>query len=351
MEEANGKKAFTLAALADATDAELLGEGNATVTGVNSVDCASGEEICFVTSGEHEEKLGRSKAGAVLVSKRIDGCRIPQLVVAEVNTALIKVLNLFAPKLTVTEGVHPKAVVEDSAVIGKGVSIGPGAYVSHRASIGDGTMIAAGCVVGENSRVGANCRLDGNVVVYHNCRIGDNCIIQANTTIGSTGFGYRFIDGAHRLIPHNGGVVIEDCVEIGANCSVDRAKFGDTVIGAGTKIDNLVQVAHNVRIGKCCLLAGQSGLSGSCTLGDSVVVAGQSGVRDHIKVGSGGIIGAKSGVMRDIPDGLVVLGIPAIDARHTRRVWASQERLPEVIRQLRSVSKAVEKLKKDRDIQ
>jgi UDP-3-O-[3-hydroxymyristoyl] glucosamine N-acyltransferase len=169
-------------------------------------------------------------------------------------------------------------------------------------------------------------------------------VIQAGTTIGSTGFGYSFIDGEHRLIPHNGGVVIGDCVEIGANSCVDRAKFGNTIIGAGSKIDNLVQIAHNVVIGKCCVIAGQVGISGSCVLGDGVVLGGQVGMADHLSIGAGTMVGGRAGVMGDIPAGAKVVGHPAIDMNVQLRVFALQRRLPDMARQLREVAAAVKKL-------
>jgi UDP-3-O-[3-hydroxymyristoyl] glucosamine N-acyltransferase len=288
--------------------------------------------------------LADSQAAAVIVSEKLEGVDIVQLVVENVDAALITALHLFAPKLTPMEGIHPTAVIEDSAVLGSGVAVGCHAYIGHNVRIGEGTIISTGCVVGESTTIGSHCRLDGNVVVYHNCRIGDSCVIQANTTIGSTGFGYSFIDGEHRLIPHNGGVVIGDCVEIGANSCVDRAKFGNTIIGAGSKIDNLVQIAHNVVIGKCCVVAGQVGLSGSCVLGDGVVIGGQAGMADHLSIGAGAMVGGRGGVMGDIPAGAKVMGLPAIDMREQLRIFALQRRLPDMARQLREVAAAVEKL-------
>jgi UDP-3-O-[3-hydroxymyristoyl] glucosamine N-acyltransferase len=199
--------------------------------------------------------------------------------------------------------------------------------------------------------VGKNCRLDSNVVVYHNCHIGDNVIIQANSTIGSTGFGYAFIDGVHKLIPHNGRVVIEDFVEIGANCCIDRAKFGDTVVGAGTKIDNLVQIAHNVVIGKCCVIAGQAGIAGSCKLGDGVVLGGQTGLADNIEIGNGTMVGGQSGVARNVPAGQQVAGRPAIDVREALRISSLRMRLPKLAAHLKELTKRVERLEAAKDDQ
>jgi len=340
---------LTVGEVAEQIGARLVGSGSATVSGVNSIEQAGPREVSFVTSDKHAQKIAESGAAAVIVSEEAGDGRPTQLIVDCVETALIKTLGLFAPKLTPQSGIHPTSVVEKTATIAGDVAIGPAAYISHGAVIGPGSIIGAGCVIGENSIIGANCRLDANVVVYHNCMIGNNCIIQANATIGSVGFGYYAVEGRPQLIPHNGGVVIEDCVEIGANSCIDRAKFGNTIIGAGTKIDNIVQIAHNVVIGKCCLIAGLVGISGSCRLGDGVVLAGQAGVADHIEIGSGAVIGADSGVMDNIAAEKRVLGMPAIDARKELQIWALKKRLPDMAKQLKDVIGRVDKLETSED--
>jgi len=340
---------LTVAELAEYIDGRLVGDGAATVRGVNSIEQAGPEEVSFVTSDKHAGKLAKSKAAAVIVAREIKNVAFVQLVVDNAEAALITALNLFAPKLTPTGGVHSTAVVEKTAIIGDNVAIGPAAYISHGVTIGEGSIISAGCVIGENTTIGENCRLDGNVVVYRNCKIGNNCIIQANATIGSVGFGYYLIDGQPRLIPHNGGVVIEDCVEIGASSCVDRAKFGNTIIGAGTKTDNLVHIAHNVVMGKCCLIAGQVGISGSCRLGDGVVMAGQAGIVDHKEIGDGVAIGADSGVVDNVPAGQQVLGRPAIDVRKQLQIWALKKRLPDMAKQLKELVRRVQELEASKD--
>jgi len=226
---------LTIAEVAERIGARLVGDGSAAIIGVNAIEQAGPAEISFATSQKHGPKLAKSKAAGIIVGKKIENVAVAQLVVDNVEAALITALNLFAPKLTPAFGVHSTAVVEKSATIADNVAVGPAAYISHGAIIGADSIIGAGCVIGENSTIGSNCRLDANVVVYHNCKIGNNCIIQANVIIGSVGFGYYAVEGQPQLIPHNGGVVIEDCVEIGAGTCVDRAKFGNTVIGAGTK--------------------------------------------------------------------------------------------------------------------
>jgi UDP-3-O-[3-hydroxymyristoyl] glucosamine N-acyltransferase len=343
---------LTVNELAKQLNAELIGDGSGLICSVGPVGAADKTVITFIAGDKFLAGLKQSQAGAVLVAKPTDDLSMPQLIVKNVNAALIEALKIFAPNLQPpAPGVHQTAVVAEQVKLGKNVSIGPCAVIETGVEIGDNTIIAAGCKIGQNTKIGANTRLDGNVVVYHNCVIGNSCIIQANTAIGSTGFGYYFIGGAHRLIPHNGIVVIEDFVEIGANCCVDRAKFGQTRIGAGTKIDNLVQIAHNVIIGKCCLIAGQSGMGGSAKIGDGVVLAGAAGITDNIEIGDGAIVGARSFVIKSVEPGMHVLGLPAIEHKEALRVWAGTQRLPKLIEQFRELSSRVDKIETAKDNQ
>ncbi len=341
---------LTVAQLAEKIGAELSGGRDVGISAVEAVDAAGDSDITFVTDDKHRAALEKSGAGAVLVAKRIEGLRIPQLVVENVDAALIEVLSIFAPRLKAPAvGIAPSATVGKNVKIADGVSVGPGAVIDDGARIGDYTVIGSGCKIGHNVNIGKHCRIHHNVVVYHNCDIGNNVIIAANTVIGSMGFGYVLIDGWHKLIPHNGGVVIEDFVEIGANCCVDRAKFGNTIIGEGTKIDNLVQIAHNVVIGKCCLIAGQVGIAGSSKLGDGVVLAGQVGIMDNIEIGSGTVVGAQAGVVHNAGSGQQLVGSPAIDSREKLRLIALQRRLPKFVEQIKQLTARVDKLEAAKD--
>ena len=344
MSQDHAETFFTAEQLCQELCAELLGDAGVRITGVNSIDHAGPGELSFITAEKFVSKLKDSKAAAVLTAKKLTGISQVQILVSDVDASLIKVLNLFAPKLTVMAGVHPAAVVEDSAVVRGNVSIAPHAYIGHGVKIGSGCTIGANVSVGENSIIGDNTRLDAGVVVYHNCKIGNNCVIQANCAIGGTGFGYSFINGQHQLIPHNGGVIIEDCVEIGANVCVDRAKFGNTIVGAGTKLDNFVQIAHNCVVGKCCLVVSYAAMAGSAVLGDGVVMAGRAGVADGVKVGDGVTIGAAGSVFHDVPAGQTLLGLPARDAKLQIRIYSVISRLPKMYEQLREVVKKVRKL-------
>ena len=341
---------LTVAQLAERIGAELVGDGSGQISAVGGAETAGESDVTFITNDRYIPRLEKSRAGAVIIGRRIEGLGKPQLIVKNIEAALIEVLNVFAPKLrAAAAGIDPAAKVGQNVKIARGVSVGPGVVIDDGAEIGEDSVIASGCKIGENSKLGKNCRLDSNVVVYHNCTLGNNVIIQANSAIGSTGFGYSFIDGSHKLIPHNGGVVLEDFVEIGANCCVDRAKFGNTIIGAGTKIDNLVQIAHNVVIGKCCLIAGQVGIAGSCKLGDGVVLAGQVGLADNIQIGDGVMVGAQSGVTHSMPAGQQLLGMPATDKGEALHIISLTKRLPKLAELLKQLRKRIERLEAAED--
>jgi len=349
----NSKMVLTVAQLAERLGATLAADKayvGREIAAVGPVETASESEVTFVTDDKHLAFLEKSRAGAVIVARGVEGFEGAQLIVKDVNAALIEALNIFAPKLKgVPEGIDPSAKIGRKVRIDKTAAVGAGVVIDDGVEIGENTIIGSGCKIGENSQIGKRCHLDSNVVIYHNCRLGNNVIVQANSTIGSTGFGYVFIDGSHRLIPHNGGVIIEDFVEIGANCCVDRAKFGNTIIGAGTKIDNLVQIAHNVVIGKCCLIAAQVGISGSCRVGDGVVLAGQVGLADNIELKDGVMVAGQSGVMNDVPAGQQLFWTPAIERKEALRIIGLVRRLPKIAEQLKQLTKRLEKLEAAKD--
>lgn len=338
-----------LCELAEKLGAQLIGDGTKPVTGINTIQDAGRCEVCFLTSPKHAKALSRTKAAAVIVDKAMDSCSLAQVVVDNINCGLIAALELFAPKLQALKGIHPTAVVDPDTDIDPTVAIGPGVTIAPGVKIGAHSVIGPGCSIGENSVIGSHTRLDSHVVVYHHCRIGNFCIIQANSTIGSTGFGYSFIDGQHRLIPHNGGVIIEDSVEIGANSCIDRAKFGNTVIGAGTKIDNLVQVAHNVQIGKRCLLAGHVGIAGSTQIGNGVIFAGAAGSADNLHIGDGAILGAQTAATKDVPAGQVMLGNIPQELKRELRCVSIYQRLPELAKEIKELTKKVKKFETAKD--
>jgi UDP-3-O-[3-hydroxymyristoyl] glucosamine N-acyltransferase len=344
---------LTLQELARRIGATLVpADADAVVTAIRPLDGAGPEYLTFASDERHEAAARACTAGAILVKRPIEGIDRPQLVVDHVDEALIEAMRVFAPRLVPgPEGIDPTARIGPDVQIGRHVSIGPYVVIEDGVRIGDSTVIAAGCKIGQNTEIGEHTRLDGNVVIYHLCRIGSHVIIQANSTIGSVGFGYAFIDGAPRLIPHNGGVIIEDFVEIGANCCIDRAKFTNTIVGAGTKIDNLVQVGHNAVIGKCCLISAQVGIAGSCRIGDGVVLGGQAGLADNLQIGDRAMIAAQAGVMTDVPAGGKWIWAPAVEQGEAWRIIAEVMRLPKTAKKLRELTKRIEHLEAPKDHQ
>ena len=326
-----------LATLAERLGGRLAGPAEAEITAVAALDEAGPTDLSFAGGAQYLKDVPNARAGAVLVPEDFVGTSQAALVyVRNVDEALEQALRLFSPQQRPAPGVHPTASVAANAELGEGVSLGPHAVLEEGVQVGRDTVIGPGCVLGRGARVGGNCHLHANVVVEWGCVVGDHVIIHANSTIGADGFGYRLVQGRHRKIPHIGIVVLEDDVEIGANSCVDRAKFGRTMIGRGTKIDNLVQVAHNVRVGENCLLVAQAGVAGSCRLGNHVVLGGQVGLADHVSLGDGVQVGAQGGVMNDVAAGERLVGSPARPGRRALREMACVQKLPELFEELKS---------------
>jgi UDP-3-O-[3-hydroxymyristoyl] glucosamine N-acyltransferase len=256
-------------------------------------------------------------------------------------------LPLFHPATEYAAGIHASAVIDPSAQVDASAHIGPFCVVGPRARIGKRSALLASVNIGTDCVVGDDTRLHPNVVIYPGCSIGSRVSIHSGTVIGADGYSYVFDEGRHRKMLQVGIVIIHDDVEIGANTAIDRGALGPTVIGQGSKIDNLVHVAHNVQIGKHCLIMGQVGFAGSVQMGDYAVIASQSGVADHLTLGKQSIVGAKSGVMRDVPDGALVLGVPAIPDKQAKRQFIAIQQLPELIRRTRELEKQVAALQVD----
>lgn len=331
--------------LAQHIGADLPEGGDVVVRGIAALQDAGEDEVSFVVDERYAGQAESTKAAAVIVGKDFEqtGSSVPLLRVDDANAALEKVLTLLAPAAMVVAGIHETAVVATSARVEASAAVGPHAVIGEKVTVGADCVISAGCVVGDEVTLGSGCVLWPNVVVYRRCRLGKNVIINANGTIGADGFGYRLVEGRHRKVPHIGIVVIEDDVEIGANVCVDRAKFGETVIGRGTKIDNLVQVAHNVRIGENCILVAQAGLAGSAQLKNYVMLGGQCAVAPHVTVGEGTMTGGQCGVNTDVGPGLKLMGTPARGIRQFFREVAAVKKLPEMARELKRLRKQIEK--------
>ena len=319
---------------------EIIGEPDIEISGVSGIREAKEGDITFISTKKYLRDISLCRASCILVKEPIAGIGITQLKVSNPYLAFAKLLELFYLQPAEPVGISENAVVSDKAKVGKDVSIFPFAYVADDVSIGDGTAIHPYVFIGKSSTIGENCIIHPHVTVRENVRIGDRVIIHSGTVIGSDGFGYVFEEGRHHKIPQVGGVIIEDDVEIGSNVSIDRATTGNTTIGKGTKIDNLVQIGHNVRIGANSILVAQVGIGGSAEIGDYVTLAGQVGVADHTRIESGTMLGAQSGIMGYVPKGAYsgTLAIPHKDWLKAQAVFA---KLPELHKKLKELEKKI----------
>jgi UDP-3-O-[3-hydroxymyristoyl] glucosamine N-acyltransferase len=335
----------TLRELAGLVEGEVVGDADTVISGCRGIEDAGPGEITFVANRRYYSLIPQTRASAIIVSKDVAEAPKPMLRVADPSLAFAQVMAALHPVvLKHPEGIHETAVVAKSALLGRRVALGPHVVVEENARIGDDTVLYAGCYVGRDTTIGARCLLWPNVSVRERVTIGDRVSIQSGTVIGSEGFGYVNVGGVFKLIPQVGSVLIEDDVEIGANVTIDRARFDKTVIGQGTKIDNLVQIAHNVVIGRHCMIVSQVGISGSTHLGDRVTLAGQVGLVGHITVGDGAIVTAQSGVPKSVPPGAVMSGYPAVAHEDWKKNSAYIHRLPELSRAVRELAKRVEEL-------
>ncbi|MBI4717835.1 MAG: UDP-3-O-(3-hydroxymyristoyl)glucosamine N-acyltransferase [Planctomycetes bacterium] len=338
-------RAFTPRQIAEAVAGTLRGPESGTITGVADVVEAGPQHATFVTQPRYVEKLKTSRAGLVLVPADFGATPMPAILCQRIDRAVAQLLGLFAtPVATVPPGVHAQAIVASSAVLGPEAAIGPFVTIQEHARVGARSALHAGVFVGRDSVLGDDCVLWPNVVVRDGCTLGNRVVIHSNSVIGADGFGYYFEGGRHHKVPHVGGVVIEDDVEIGACCCVDRAKFGHTVVGRGTKIDNFVQIGHNCRIGAHCVMVAQAGTAGSSRVGDYSVLAARAGILDNVVVGDRATVAAIAVVARDVPAGATVSGFPAQDHRAELRERAALRRLPELVDQVRKLMAQVERL-------
>ena len=330
-----GSRVLTAASIAAMTGGVLTGDAEARVTAVAPLSRAERHHVTFLASAKYAPLLSHADTGVLLVSPALSasvGSARARVVVANPTEALLSLLPTLYPPLRAVAGVHPTAVIGRGARIGDGVSIGPCVVLGDGVRIGARTRLHAQVVIGDGVSIGDDCELYESVTCYPGTTLGDRVRLHAGVRLGSDGFGYVFRSGVHEKIPHVGRCVIESDVEIGANSTVDRGSIDDTVIGTGTKIDNLVHVGHNVRIGRLCLLMAQVGVAGSVQVEDGVILAGQVGVSGHLTIGKGARLAAQAGVFGNVPAGDTWSGYPARPHREALRAQAAMFRLPSLIR-------------------
>ena len=340
----------TAGEVASALNGTLLrGDAAVEITGFAGLAGARPGDLSFVGSKKYANSAAASAASALIVPEGLElppECSVSAVIqVADIEATLMRAGTLFAPPQPPRyDGVHPSAVIGDNVDLGANVSVGPCAVIEDNVRIGDNSTIAAQVFVGHGASVGPGARLSAGVKICHGCEIGSNAVLHPGVVIGGDGFGFVFTGQGHRKIPQIGTVIVGDDVEIGSNTTIDRARFGATRIGDGTKIDNHVMIAHNVQIGAHCILVAQTGISGSTVIGNGVLLGARSATVGHIHIGDGAQIAAGSGVTKDLPAGAVVMGIPAGPHEHVRRQWVGVRKLPDLIRTVKELGDRVKRL-------
>jgi UDP-3-O-[3-hydroxymyristoyl] glucosamine N-acyltransferase len=335
----------TLKEIAELIDGEIIGNGNTVVTGVAGIRDAREGDITFLANPKYFSLIDKTRASAIIISREIETDFKPIVRTDNPSLAFAKVVTSFAPdEVRHPKGIHPTAIVGKSVSLGKNIAIGPYAVIEDDCLIADNTIIYAGCFIGHHTKIGTDTLIYPNVSIRERATIGNRVIIHSGTVIGSDGFGFENIEGKHQKIPQIGRVEIGDDVEIGANVTIDRARFDKTIIGKGTKIDNLVQIAHNVVIGENSIIVAQVGISGSTTVGRNVTLAGQVGLVGHINIGDNCVVMAQSGVTKSIPANTMVWGSPAKPHNFAKRINACIHNLPKLQETVSQLKKKIEEL-------
>ncbi|MDP1891263.1 MAG: UDP-3-O-(3-hydroxymyristoyl)glucosamine N-acyltransferase [Gemmatimonadaceae bacterium] len=335
----------TLKEIAKLIDGKVVGNGDILITGASGIKEASEGDITFLANPKYMPLMDKTRAAAIITSADAQKTNKPVILTENPSLAFAKIISLITPdEAGHPEGIDYTVVMGKNVVLGKDVAIGAYVVISDNVTIGDNSVIYAGCFIGHHTKIGSKTLIYPHVSIRERISIGSRVIIHSGTVIGSDGFGFATIKGLHHKIPQMGIVEIADDVEIGANVTIDRARFDKTVIGRGTKIDNLVQIAHNVIIGENSLIVAQVGISGSTIIGDNVTLAGQAGLVGHITVGNNAIVTAQSGVSKSVPADTMVSGYPARPFMTTQRANASLQNLPKLFDQVRELKKKIESL-------
>ena len=340
---------LTIQELARLCDAEISeGDSSAVISSAADIKSASSRQVTLLTDPKYAGFLETSEAAACFMKpemlKHPAPDRMVRLLCQDPEISFIKAVNLLHPPVDYPRQISPQTAIADTAKLGQSLYIASFVMIEDHASVDDGCEIHSGVRIGKRVRIGKNCRLYPNVVIYDDTQIGDNVIVHAGTVLGADGFGYKQQNQQHIKVPHIGNLIIGNNVEIGANACIDRGTFGSTVIGAGTKIDNLVQIGHNNVIGENVIICGQNGISGSCTIENNAILAGSSGIADHVKIGHHAVVMARSGVAGDIEAGMQVFGSPARDKKIAWRELAALAKLPELLKQIKAIEARLRKL-------
>lgn len=341
----NSTQERTLREIAEHVGGRVCGDPDTVIRAAATLSEAGEGDITFLANRRYERQVETTRASAIIVGREVPGARTPLLVARDPYFAFTQVLVLLhGHRKHRPIGISPRASIAGSAEIGAGCHIHDFVTVADNARIGNGCVIYPCAYIGEGVQIGDNTVVDANAVIYENCRIGSRVVIHANATIGSDGFGFATHDGVHHKIPQIGTAIIEDDVEIGASCSVERGTLGDTVVGRGSKVGDLVTIGHGARVGPHSLIVAQAGIAGSATLGHHCTLGGQVGVVGHITIGNNVTIGAQAGVINSIPDGQIVAGAPAIDVNQARRAYTMITYLPQMRQDIRSLQSQLEKI-------
>jgi len=339
--------AKTLKEIAEFVGGEIFGDPQTVITGAAGIKEAAQGDITFLANPRYLSFLAKTEASAIITSREVGVQVKPIIRTDNPSLAFSRIVNFILPKSEVHfTGLHKKAVIGKEVKLGKNLSIGAFAVIEDGCALGDNTIIYPHCYIGRNTFIGNDTLIYSNVSIRENCIIGNRVIIHCGAVIGSDGFGYVTIDGIHNKIPQTGNVVLEDDVEIGANVTIDRARFDKTIIGQGTKIDNQAQIAHNVRIGENCLIVAQVGIAGSTIIGNNVIIAGQAGVVGHVTIGDNSVVMAGAGVVKSLPAGSVVWGFPAKPFQEARKISACMQMLPKLFDSLKEMKKKIAALEK-----
>ena len=329
--------------LAERLGLTLLGDGEVEIRGVGSLLRAGEDELSFIGSNSYLEQARKSRAGALIVKEESWAGGKPALISSDPYRSFVQAETILHPEPEPVWGIHGTAVIGEEVKISQPVWIGPYVIIERGCEIGARARIEAHCYLGEGVKIGEETHLYPGVKVLERCEVGKRCIIHSGVVIGSDGFGFLVGEAGHEKIPQIGKVIIEDNVEIGANCAIDRASLDETVIGSGTKLDNLVHIAHSVRVGKNCIILAGTVIGGSTEIGDGCLISGNVTIKDHIKIGAGSQIVGTSGVLEDLEPGSVVWGMPAMPFSRAKRVYLRLKQLPELFHRVKKLEEKLEK--------